>query len=71
MLQIIMFGRNPKKISPRKIVFTCSKDQIFDLNDGQGNWSIEELKAFSVNGNVIIIIFKYATIENGEFNLMQ
>jgi hypothetical protein len=62
-----MLERNLKKIA-----FACKKDQVTDLNEGKGNFSLSELKTFSINNmNIIIIILKYGIIENGALELMQ
>ena len=55
----------------KQITFLCERKQIADLNNGEGNFNIRELKIMSFNTGTIIIIKDYGLIEEGELNLIQ
>jgi hypothetical protein len=46
-----------------QIAFTCTKQQIED-----GTYSIDDLKHFTLNSGVTVIIKRYAIIQNGKIN---
>jgi hypothetical protein len=50
----------------KQIAFTVEQSQVIDLNDGNGNFTIREIKIFSFNTEAVVIIKGYAIIEKGE-----
>lgn len=56
----------------QEIIFTCDKNQISDYDESKGIFTIDELKAFSLNNpETFIIIKNYAMIKKGEIKYMQ
>ena len=53
--------------------FTCkiSQNQIINLNNDVGSYSIQDLKIFSRNTNSIVIIEDYGWIIKGKLELMH
>jgi hypothetical protein len=54
----------------KQIAFTFEKSSVKDLNNGEGMYSIEDMKIFSENTDSIVWIKGYAIIEKGEMRRM-
>lgn len=56
----------PKRNNIGKVVFVASRKEI-----NSGNYKIDELKTFSKNTGIRVLIPKYAEIENGKIKYLE